>query len=136
MSSGQDRNIALGNTIASVAACKRPVEIQASLHVGMHDRGILEALPLADEPLTASGCYETEGRLSFEMQPPGGLSWPSEWLYTTHIQTPLIRLSGLSKQSLKLAEGYGGCLHETRGMYPCEILFKNQLKMFKNPILY
>lgn len=83
MSSGHDRTVALGNAIASVAACKRPVEVQASLHVGMHGRGIPEALPLADEPLTASGCYETEGQLSFEMQPPGGLSWPSEWLYTT-----------------------------------------------------
>lgn len=96
----------------------------------------LEALLLTDEPLTASGCYKTEGQLSFEMQPPVGLSWPSEWLYTTYVQTPLIRLSGLSKQSLKLAEGYRTCLRETRGAYPCEILFKNQLEMFKNPMLY
>lgn len=101
------------NTIASVAACKRPVEVQASLNVSMYGRGILEALLLADEPLTASGCYKTEGQLSFEMQPPVGLSWSSEWLYTTYVQTPLIGLSGLSKQSLKLAEGYRACLHET-----------------------
>lgn len=69
MSSGHDWTIALMNTIASVAVCKRPVGVQASLHVGMRDRGILEALLLADEPLTTSGCYKTEGQLSFEMHP-------------------------------------------------------------------
>jgi hypothetical protein len=40
---------------ASVAACKRPAEVQASHCVSMLGRGIPKALLLADEPLTAMG---------------------------------------------------------------------------------